>query len=78
MRMSFQNNLLILQQDRSIIYRCQDLFNYQNKNNYMAVKILLSDKAPEFMDRKEFWAKFFIGTHWRNPKDKSAPPTGRM
>lgn len=25
----------------------------------MAVKILLSDKAPEFMDRKEFWAKFF-------------------
>ena len=37
----------------------------------MALKILLSDKAPEFMDRKEFWAKFFIGTHWRNPKDNA-------
>ena len=37
----------------------------------MAVKILLSDKAPEFMDRKEFQAKFFIGTHWRNPKDNA-------
>ena len=23
------------------------------------------------MDRKEFWAKFFIGTHWRNPKDNA-------
>lgn len=37
----------------------------------MTMRILLSDSAPEFMDRKEFWAKFFIGTHWRNPIDNA-------
>lgn len=37
----------------------------------MTMRILLSDSAPEFMARKEFWAKFFIGTHWRNPIDNA-------
>ena len=35
------------------------------------MKIFISDNAPEHMKRVKFWADFFVGTHWRNPKDNA-------
>lgn len=35
------------------------------------MKIYLSDKAPKYMKYNAFGAKFFIGTHWHNPKDNA-------
>lgn len=35
------------------------------------MKIFLNDNAPEYMEHKKFWADFFVGTHWRNPKDNA-------
>ncbi len=35
------------------------------------MRIFLSDNAPEYMEYNKYWANFFIGTHWRNPKDNA-------
>lgn len=35
------------------------------------MKIFLSGDAPEYMEHLKFWADFFVGTHWRNPKDNA-------
>ena len=35
------------------------------------MNIYISDNAPEYMKNVKFWAIFFIGTHWRNPKDNA-------
>ena len=35
------------------------------------MKIFLNNYAPKYMEHKKFWADFFVGTHWRNPKDNA-------